>query len=148
MSPRYKMYQKFSKVSLLHTNSQKSALATNSQKSARYKCSNVTTLHNIWEILKSQLATNSQKVRSLEKVKSQLATRVAKIHSMPYLCRSFSAKQPLIVGLFCGKRPTKIRHAMGLCHPVRRIPHQILTDLTFETWGRIQKFPTRCGFFP
>jgi len=33
-------------------------------------------------------------------------------------CRSFFAKEPLITGLFCGKRPVKIRHAMGLHHPV------------------------------
>jgi len=29
-------------------------------------------------------------------------------------CRSFSAKEPLIIGLFCGKRPVKIRYPMGL----------------------------------
>jgi len=33
-------------------------------------------------------------------------------------CRSLSAKEPLIMGLFCGKRPIKIRQPMGLCHPV------------------------------
>jgi len=33
-------------------------------------------------------------------------------------CRSFPAREPLILALFCGKRPTKIRHPMGLCHPV------------------------------
>ena len=33
-------------------------------------------------------------------------------------CRSFFAKEPLIIGLFCGKRPVKIRHSMGLRHPV------------------------------
>jgi len=33
---------------------------------------------------------------------------------------SFSAKEPLIIGLFCGKRPTKIRQPMGLCHSVAR----------------------------
>ena len=31
-------------------------------------------------------------------------------------CKSLSAKEPLIVGLFCGKRPMKMRHPMGLCH--------------------------------
>jgi len=35
-------------------------------------------------------------------------------------CKSFSAKEPLIVGLFCGKSPIKIRHALGLYHPA---PH-------------------------
>ena len=33
-------------------------------------------------------------------------------------CRSLFAKEPLIIGLFCGKWPVKIRHPMGLCHPV------------------------------
>jgi len=33
-------------------------------------------------------------------------------------CRSFSAKEPIIVGLFCGKRPIKVRHPMTLRHPV------------------------------
>ena len=31
-----------------------------------------------------------------------------------------SVKEPLITGLFCGKWPLKIRHAMGLCHPASR----------------------------
>jgi len=38
-------------------------------------------------------------------------------------CRSFFTKEPLIIGLFCRKWPTKIRHSMGLCHPVRVYPH-------------------------
>jgi len=29
-------------------------------------------------------------------------------------CRSFSAKETPITGLFCRKRPIKIRHSMGL----------------------------------
>ena len=33
-------------------------------------------------------------------------------------CRSLSTKEPLIVGLFCGKRPMKRRHLMHLRHPV------------------------------
>ena len=33
-------------------------------------------------------------------------------------CRLFSAKEPLIIGLFCGKWPVKISRPMGLCHPV------------------------------
>jgi len=33
-------------------------------------------------------------------------------------CRSFPAKEPLIIGLFCGKWPIKIRHPMGLRHLV------------------------------
>ena len=32
--------------------------------------------------------------------------------------RSFSAKNPLFIGRFCGKSPIKIRHPMGLRHPV------------------------------
>jgi len=30
-------------------------------------------------------------------------------------CRSFSAKEPLSIELFCGKWPVKIRHPMDLC---------------------------------
>jgi len=33
-------------------------------------------------------------------------------------CRLFFAKEPLIIGLFCGKWPMKIRHLMTLRHPV------------------------------
>jgi len=33
-------------------------------------------------------------------------------------CRAFSAKEPLIIRLFCGKWPVKIRHAMHLRHPI------------------------------
>jgi len=33
-------------------------------------------------------------------------------------CRSLSAKEPLIIRLCCGKWPIKIRHPMGLRHPV------------------------------
>jgi len=33
-------------------------------------------------------------------------------------CRSLSLKEPLIIGLYCGKWPIKIRHPMGLCNPV------------------------------
>jgi len=34
--------------------------------------------------------------------------------------RSFSAKEPLIIELSCGKWPIKIRHPMHPCHPVSR----------------------------
>jgi len=33
-------------------------------------------------------------------------------------CRSVLAWEPLIIGLFCGKWPIKIRYPMGLRHPV------------------------------
>ena len=33
-------------------------------------------------------------------------------------CRSFFAKEPLIIGLFCGKWPMEIRHPMTLRHSV------------------------------
>ena len=35
-----------------------------------------------------------------------------------FSCRSFVAKEPLIIGLFCGKWPMKIRHPMTLGHPI------------------------------
>ena len=39
------------------------------------------------------------------------------MHVRPMGClklQSFFAKAPLIIGLFCGKRPIKIRHPVGL----------------------------------
>jgi len=36
----------------------------------------------------------------------------------PLSCRSFSTKEPLNTGHFCGKWPIKIRDPMSLCHPV------------------------------
>jgi len=44
--------------------------------------------------------------------------RVAKMHRVALSHRSLFAKEPLIIGLFCTQRPLKIRHPMGLCHPV------------------------------
>jgi len=41
---------------------------------------------------------------------------VAKMH---YICRSFSAKEPPIIGLFCEKWSTDIRHHMHHRHPVQ-----------------------------
>ena len=35
----------------------------------------------------------------------------------PLNCRSFFAKEPLIIQLFCGKLPVKIRHPVGLSPP-------------------------------
>ena len=43
---------------------------------------------------------------------------------------SFPAKEPLITELFCRKRPTKIRHLMGLCHPVLNRLHEMRMNLT------------------
>jgi len=42
-------------------------------------------------------------------------------------CRSFPAKEPLIVGLSCWKWPVKIRHSMPLCHPVKEDTYMIYT---------------------
>jgi len=44
--------------------------------------------------------------------------RVAKTHRMPYLYRSFSAKEPYNRWLFCEKWTAKIKHPMVLRHPV------------------------------
>jgi len=49
-----------------------------------------------------------------------MSYRVAKTHRMPYLYRSFSAKEPYSQCLFCGKMTCNLRHPMGLCHPVLR----------------------------
>jgi len=44
--------------------------------------------------------------------------RVAKSHKDPLSCRSFSTKEPLNIGHFCGKWHIKIRDPMSLRHPV------------------------------
>jgi len=50
-------------------------------------------------------------------------------------CRSFSAKEPLIIGLFCEKWPIKIRHSMGLRHPVSSASVIICNiTYTYVTW--------------
>jgi len=56
-------------------------------------------------------------------------------------CRSFSAKEPLVIGLFGGKWPLKIRHPKGLRHPVPQ-------TLTWRRFGKgyiwIQESITWC----
>ena len=43
--------------------------------------------------------------------------RVAKAHRMPKVAGHFCEK-PLIIGLFCGKWPTKIRYLLSLRYPI------------------------------
>jgi len=38
--------------------------------------------------------------------------RVAKTHRMPEVAGHFFSKEPLIIGLFCGKWPVQIRHSI------------------------------------
>jgi len=67
------------------------------------------------------------------------------------ICRSFFAKEPLIIGLFCGKWPIQIicekwfadvhliyaiRHPMGLRHPVATFYWQSSKKLPFEKFLR------------
>jgi len=75
--------------------------------------------------------------------------RVAKTHWMPLSCRSFPAKEPLIIGLFCGKWRIKMRHPMTLRHPVPvglilkllyRVPASLFLGLL--SWGDA---PRDCG---
>jgi len=49
-------------------------------------------------------------------------------------CRSFSAKRPLIIGLFCGKRPTKIKHLKGLRHPVPCSSGSAMRERDSSSW--------------
>ena len=49
--------------------------------------------------------------------------RVAKTHSILEGAGHFSQKEPLIIGLFCGKWPMKIRHPMTLRHSVISSAH-------------------------
>jgi len=43
-------------------------------------------------------------------------------------CRSFFAKEPLIIGHFRGNSPVKIRHLMTLRHPVVTLIHYCDSD--------------------
>jgi len=60
--------------------------------------------------------------RNWQKLVTQLMSirgdryRVAKTHGLPDLYRSFSAQEPLFIGLFCGKWLIKIKHPMTLRH--------------------------------
>jgi len=49
-------------------------------------------------------------------------------------CTSLSAKEPLISGLFCGKKSIKIRDSMRLCHPVWYIHVRWLFDTCIQCW--------------
>ena len=47
------------------------------------------------------------------------------------VCRSFSAKEPLVIILFGGKWPVKIRHPMHLCHLLPQMTLICNRDLSF-----------------
>jgi len=54
--------------------------------------------------------------------------------------RSFSAKEPLIIRLFCGKWPIKIRHPMHLRHPVHTflLHFPVACTYTHVTFSRMR----------
>jgi len=62
------------------------------------------------------------------------------------ICRSFSAKEPLIIGLFCGKWPMALRHPKDLRHPIfwgRKIAFaEVCTSwlVFFEVWEGLHVF--------
>ena len=45
-------------------------------------------------------------------------SRICRMYMYLICCRSLSAKEPLVIGLFGGKWPVKMRHPMGRRHPV------------------------------
>ena len=51
-------------------------------------------------------------------LRTHARTHINKIfyYSIDISCKSFFTKGPLIIGLFCGKWPIKIRHSMDLHH--------------------------------
>ena len=51
----------------------------------------------------------------------------------PLSCISFSTKETLNIGHFCGKWPIRIRDPMSLRHPVLNLLHKVAVELTFET---------------
>jgi len=72
------------------------------------------------------------------------------IHALS--CRSFLAKEQLIIGLFCGKWPIKIRHPISLHHPVyiymplypEKRPRHSENILTHNTWIHIYIYMYMC----
>ena len=64
---------------------------------------------------------------TLQHTAVQQQYRVAKTHRMQISAsgRSLSAKEPLIIGLFCGKWPVQIRHPMDLRHPVLVVGYHV-----------------------
>jgi len=53
-------------------------------------------------------------------------------------CRSLFAKEPLIIGPFCGKWPPKIRHPMGLVDHTRTHAH------THTLWRDVAPYACIC----
>ena len=47
-------------------------------------------------------------------------------------CRSFFAKEPLKIGLFCVKWPAKIRHLINLRYPVQPIAFGVSVNLNLQ----------------
>jgi len=66
-------------------------------------------------ILVSQVTHMSESCHTYEWVMSLQGSKDAEDVSS---CRSLSGKEQLIIGLLCGKWPLKVRHPMGLRHPV------------------------------
>ena len=59
-------------------------------------------------------------------------------------CRSLFAKEPLIIGLFCGKWPMKMRHPMTLRHSVLVMCCDVLL-VPQETNNTLQHITTHCN---
>ena len=58
---------------------------------------------------------------------------------------SFFAKEPLISGLFYGKRPIKIRHPMGLHHPVPELA--VVSHNRQQNWQSLVITDTKVGCY-
>jgi len=95
-----------------------------------------TTRDKKWQTLQQSLQqeTIHSLYQSLQQQMIQLY-RVVKTHRMPSRHKSFPAKEPLIIGLFCGKWPMKIRHPMTLRHPVQ----QSLQGERDKRWQTLQQ---------
>jgi len=64
-------------------------------------------------------------------------------HTHTHARRSFLAKEPLIIGFFCGKWLTKIRHRMGLRHPVQihwQMHQHVLESTAYFIWGVVERW--------
>jgi len=63
-----------------------------------------------------------------------------KDHSLQIRGRSFSAKEPLMIGLFCVKWPMTTRHPMHLRHPVQSIAFGVSINLNLQSQSHWSPF--------
>jgi len=69
-----------------------------------------------------------RKMTQKDKISSVSSPLCLKSNSRKSALQLFSAKEPLILGLFCGKWPTKIRYPMHICNPIQYQKSQFVLE--------------------